>query len=49
MSISKEKDLHRTFMAEAIEMARLNLSENKGGPFGAVIVKEGRFIARAWH
>lgn len=33
-------------MAEAIEMARLNLSENKGGPFGAVIVKEGRIIAR---
>jgi len=27
-------------------MARLNLSENKGGPFGAVIVKEGRVIAR---
>lgn len=39
-------DLHRTFMAEAIEMARLNLNENKGGPFGAVIVKEGRIIAR---
>ncbi len=33
-------------MAEAIKMARLNLSENKGGPFGAVIVKEGRIIAR---
>lgn len=33
-------------MAEAIKMARLNLSDNKGGPFGAVIVKEGHIIAR---
>jgi tRNA(Arg) A34 adenosine deaminase TadA len=34
------------FMAEAIRMARENISSGKGGPFGAVIVKNGEIIAR---
>lgn len=33
-------------MEEAIKMAQLNLKDNKGGPFGAVIVKDGEIIAR---
>lgn len=33
-------------MAEAIKMAELNLVENNGGPFGAIIVKDGKIIAR---
>ncbi|MFA6949249.1 MAG: nucleoside deaminase [Lentimicrobiaceae bacterium] len=33
-------------MAEAIKMAELNLKENNGGPFGAIIVKDGKIIAR---
>ncbi len=39
-------NIHRAFMEEAIEMARKNLSEGQGGPFGAVIVKDGEIIAR---
>ena len=46
MIMLEEMDIHRTFMAEAIEMARKNLREGKGGPFGAVIVKNGDIIAR---
>lgn len=33
-------------MSEAIKMAQLNLTHNNGGPFGAVIVKDGSIIAR---
>lgn len=46
MIISKNTDPHRLFMAEAIKMAELNLKANNGGPFGAVIVKDGKIIAR---
>ena len=43
------------FMKEADELARENLVTNAGGPFGAVIVKEGKILGRgnnhvlAWH
>ncbi len=33
-------------MAEAIKLARENIPSGKGGPFGAVIVKNGEIIAR---
>ncbi|HLO91764.1 MAG TPA: nucleoside deaminase [Lentimicrobium sp.] len=33
-------------MAEAIKMAESNLRLNKGGPFGAVVVKDGKIIAK---
>ncbi|HEV7231349.1 MAG TPA: nucleoside deaminase [Bacteroidia bacterium] len=38
----KESD----YMAEAIQLALENVSGNKGGPFGAVVVKNGKIIAR---
>jgi guanine deaminase len=34
------------FMQEAIRLSISNVEEGKGGPFGAVIVKDGRIIAR---
>lgn len=34
------------FMAEAIRLSVANVEEGKGGPFGAVIVKDGKIIAR---
>ena len=37
---------NEAFMREAIRISRENMEEG-GGPFGAVIVKEGRIIARA--
>ncbi len=36
---------HEEFMREAIELSIKNIDTN-GGPFGAVIVKEGKIIAR---
>jgi guanine deaminase len=33
-------------MQEAIELSRKNIADGKGGPFAAVIVKDGNVIAR---
>lgn len=35
------------FMKEAIELARENAGSGGGGPFGAVVVRDGEVIARA--
>ncbi len=35
------------YMREAIEESRHNLTSGEGGPFGAVIVRSGKVIARA--
>lgn len=34
------------FMQEAIQLSIQNVLEGKGGPFGAVVVKDGKIIAR---
>ncbi len=39
----EEKKSH---MKEAIELAFSNVKENKGGPFGAVVVKDGKIIGK---
>ncbi len=36
----------KDFMLEAIKEAKKGLRKNQGGPFGAVIVKNGKIIAR---
>ena len=35
---------HKEFMRRAIELARLSVENNGGGPFGAVVVKNGIVI-----
>ena len=42
ISMNKEQE----FMAEAIREAEKGMNNNDGGPFGAVIVKEGKIIGR---
>jgi guanine deaminase len=37
------------FMREAIRLSREMIESNQGGPFGAVIVKEGQIIGRGWN
>ncbi len=36
--------MNSSHMRRAIELSRQNLSTNDGGPFGAVVVKEGRIV-----
>lgn len=40
-----ENQLHEKFMRMAIELSEYNVKEKLGGPFGAVIVKNGIIIA----
>ncbi len=42
----KEKE---GFMREAIRLSIENMRSGKGGPFGAVIVKDGKIIARGFN
>lgn len=37
------------FMREAIRLSLVNMRSGKGGPFGAVIVKDGEIIARGFN
>jgi guanine deaminase len=37
---------HEDFMRMAIELSEHNVKQGNGGPFGAVIVKDGMVIAR---
>ena len=36
----------RTFMQEAIRLSRQGMSSNEGGPFGAIVVKDGQIIGK---
>ncbi|MEJ5994324.1 nucleoside deaminase [Pedobacter sp. Du54] len=38
---------HETFMRMAIELSAQNVLQSLGGPFGAVIVKDGKVIAKS--
>ena len=37
--------MHNPFMQRAIELSLENIKSGRGGPFGAVVVKEGKIIA----
>jgi guanine deaminase len=41
-----EDSVQEAFMAEAIRLATESVTSGKGGPFGAVVVKDGRIIGR---
>ncbi|MDB4926264.1 nucleoside deaminase [Mucilaginibacter sp.] len=38
---------HEKFMRMAIDLSEYNVKEGQGGPFGAVIVKDGMVLARS--
>ncbi|MFD0794977.1 nucleoside deaminase [Mucilaginibacter litoreus] len=39
------ENVHKEFMRMSIELSRYNVESKQGGPFGAVIVKNGEVIA----
>ena len=43
------KDSHERFMRMAIDLARKGVESNAGGPFGAVVVKNGSVIGEGWN
>ena len=40
---------NENFMQHAIDLARECMRANKGGPFGAVIVRDGSIVAEGWN
>lgn len=40
---------HKKFMRRAIEISQQGMDNNSGGPFGAVIVKDGKIIAESFN
>ncbi|HEY1663934.1 MAG TPA: nucleoside deaminase [Verrucomicrobiae bacterium] len=40
---------HSKFMREAIRLSQYNMRRNQGGPFGAVIVRDGKIVGRGWN
>ena len=37
------------FVREAIRLSRVRMREGRGGPFGAVVVRDGAIVARGWN
>ncbi len=37
------------FMQRAIELSRINMLAGHGGPFGAVVVKNGKIVGEGWN
>jgi guanine deaminase len=40
---------HARWMNEAIALARSGMREHGGGPFGAVVVADGKIVGRGWN
>ncbi len=40
---------HQQFMAKATALSRHHMEAGNGGPFGALIVKDGKIIAEGWN
>ncbi len=45
-AVAKQRD---DFMRRAIDLSQEKMNENCGGPFGAVIVRNGKIIAEGWN
>jgi guanine deaminase len=41
--------MHQKFMREAIRLSIRMMRRGQGGPFGAVVVQDGRLVGRGWN
>jgi tRNA(Arg) A34 adenosine deaminase TadA len=42
-------ELDTTLLREAVRLSRIRMRQGRGGPFGAVIAREGVIVARGWN
>ena len=42
-------ELDTPFLREAIRLARVRMLQGRGGPFGAVVARDGIIVARGWN
>ncbi len=45
----EQEKKHKDFMRRAIDLSQEKMDENCGGPFGAIIVKNGKVIGEGWN
>lgn len=43
------KDIHKKFIQRAIELSKKGMDAGAGGPFGAIVVKDGEIIAEGYN
>jgi tRNA(Arg) A34 adenosine deaminase TadA len=41
-----QENVHKQFMKEAVDMAIKGMENNEGGPFGCIVVKDGKIVGR---
>ncbi|MBP9901937.1 MAG: nucleoside deaminase [Verrucomicrobiota bacterium] len=41
--------MNPTFMREAIRLSLVKMRRHHGGPFGAVVVRQGKIVGRGWN
>ena len=41
--------MNKSFLREAIRLSEEKMEAGEGGPFGAVIVKDGKIVGRGWN
>jgi guanine deaminase len=46
---SRRMEDRERFMRRAIELARRGMNEGAGGPFGAVVVRDGAIVGEGWN
>lgn len=49
MPESKIAPMHEELMRAAIRLSRTKMRTNCGGPFGAVVVRNGKIVGRGWN
>lgn len=46
---NQEKSVHHKMMSRAIELAVHGMKKGDGGPFGALVAKDGKIIGEGWN
>lgn len=46
---ANDAQVHETFLRRAVELSRRSLETGEGGPFGAVLVRDGKVLAEGWN
>ena len=49
MGYNRPMDQDEIFLRQAIELSRRNMTGQAGGPFGAVVVKDGKIVGEGWN
>jgi tRNA(Arg) A34 adenosine deaminase TadA len=47
--VDEDAELDTRLLREAIRLSRTRMREGRGGPFGAVVARDGAIVARGWN